>query len=114
MGKYRKKSIIIEAEQYKEFGKLVKGMCNSQICFAASNCNPHVHTIHKGQTVDLEIGDWIITEPDGKHFYPCKPDIFKETYELVGDDPDEFLDRFMDNPEGILRQTINEVIKENK
>lgn len=28
-------------------------------------------------------GDWIITEPDGIHHYPCKPDIFENTYELV-------------------------------
>lgn len=35
-------------------------------------------------------GDWIITddrvvEDQHGHFYPCKPDIFAETYELVGD-----------------------------
>jgi hypothetical protein len=44
---------------------------------------PHVHTIHADQIVLLKIGDWVIPEPDGKHFYPCKPDIFAETYELV-------------------------------
>lgn len=27
-------------------------------------------------------GDWIITGVRGEH-YPCKPDIFEETYELV-------------------------------
>ena len=28
-------------------------------------------------------GDWIITEPDGKGFYPCKPDVFAAKYEPV-------------------------------
>ena len=83
MKKYRKKPVVIEAEQYVEYGKLVKGMCNSRTCFSRVNNKPHVHTIHKGQTVDLEIGDWIIPENDGKHFYPCKPDIFEMTYDEV-------------------------------
>ncbi len=28
-------------------------------------------------------GDWIITEPDGRGYYPCRPDIFDATYEAV-------------------------------
>jgi hypothetical protein len=39
--------------------------------------------------VILEVGDWIIPEPDGIHFYPCKPDIFEATYEPVNDTPKE-------------------------
>lgn len=30
------------------------------------------------------IGDWIIKGVNGE-FYPCKPDIFKKTYDLVKD-----------------------------
>ncbi len=81
--KFRKKPVVIEAEQYTEYGKLVKGMCNSRSCFKDVNNQPHVHTIHNNQIVNLEVGDFIISEPDGKHFYPCKPDIFKKTYEAV-------------------------------
>ncbi len=83
MPMFKKKPVIIEAHQYKEYGLLVKGMCNSITCFTNVNKSPHVHTIHKNQTVDLEVGDWIIPEPDGKHFYPCKSDIFADTYEAV-------------------------------
>ena len=84
MKKYRKKPVVIEAVQYVEYGKLVEGMCNSRSCYIDDrNTEPHVHTIHKNQRVNLEIGDWIIPEPDGEHFYPCKPDIFEATYELV-------------------------------
>jgi hypothetical protein len=81
--KYRKLPVVIEVEQYTKYGKLVKGMCNSTSCFAAGNDKPHVHTIHKGQMVNLEIGDYVIPEPDGEHYYPCKPDIFEKTYEKV-------------------------------
>lgn len=85
MAKFIKKAIIVSAVQYTEYGCLVAGMCNSQNCFTHISCEPHVHTIHNGQIVLLEVGDWIIPEPDGKHFYPCKPDIFEATYELVED-----------------------------
>lgn len=81
--KYRKKPIVIDAEQYVKYGQLVKGMCNSGRCFTEGNNKPHVHTIHNNQIVLLEVGDFIIPEPDGKHYYPCKPDIFEQTYEKV-------------------------------
>jgi hypothetical protein len=83
MPKFRKKLVVIEAVQYAEHEKLVKGMCNSTSCYTSGNNRPHVHTIHDGQIVNLEVGDWIIPEPDGEHFYPCKPDIFEATYEAV-------------------------------
>lgn len=40
----------------------------------------YVVTIH-GQKTPVVRGDWIITEPDGRHYYPCKPDIFAARYE---------------------------------
>lgn len=81
--KYRKKPVEIEAEQYQ--GVLVKGMCNSTSCYLKghNHANHHVHTIHNNQLVLLEKGDWIIAEPDGEHYYPCKPDIFEQTYDKV-------------------------------
>lgn len=79
--KFRKKPVVIEAVQYTEYGRLVKGMCNSQSCYVSGNTEPHVHTIHRAQVVNLEVGDWIIPEPDGVHYYPCKPDIFQATYD---------------------------------
>jgi hypothetical protein len=81
--KYRKNPVIIEAEQYIKYGKLIKGMCKSRSCYSEGNQEPHVHTIHNNQIVLLEVGDYIIPEPDGEHFYPCKPDIFERTYEKL-------------------------------
>ena len=86
MKKYRKKPLIIEAVQYTEYGNLVEGMCNSTSCFTSGNNEPHVHTIHNNQIVILEVGDFIVREPDGEHFYPVKPDVFWETYEGVQED----------------------------
>ena len=34
----------------------------------------------------VRIGDWIIKGVKGE-FYPCKPDIFEQTYELVVEPP---------------------------
>jgi len=81
--KYRKKPVVIEAEQYTKYGKPTKGMCQSHTCHTTNEYNPHVHTIHDDQLVILEVGDYIIPEPDGIHYYPCKPDIFEATYEKV-------------------------------
>jgi hypothetical protein len=76
--KYRKKPIIVEAEQWFP-GKEVKGVSRDLI-------NGNIHTtcitIH-GQVTHVSPGDWIITEQDGIHHYPCKPDIFESTYELI-------------------------------
>lgn len=81
--KFRSKPRIIEASHYTKYGKLVKGMCNSQSCYTSGNDEPHVHTIHNNQIVNLEVGDYIIPEPDGIHYYPVKPEIFEDNYELI-------------------------------
>lgn len=67
--------------------------CEAEQWFPGRNDTPGVHyevglnkfrayvvTIH-GQSVTLEPGDWVIQEPDGIHYYPCKPDIFVRRWE---------------------------------
>lgn len=34
-----------------------------------------------GKIFRVDPGDWIIREPDGIHYYPCKPDVFAAKYE---------------------------------
>lgn len=75
--KFRKKPVVVEVEQF--LGKPVKGLCPYN--HDDSIPMPHVLTIHDNQFVLIEVGDWIMTKPDGEHFYPCKPDIFEQTYE---------------------------------
>lgn len=87
MAKYRKKpdSRTFEPVQFR-------GQMTVNDLEAAGGClcledgkggEAHLHTIHAGQIVHLEEGDWIMPEPDGKHFYPIKPDIFEATYEQI-------------------------------
>lgn len=77
MGKYRKKRIVIEADQYLERIHEPEGLCWNPKC--GSTC-PHVHTPEGA--VAVYHGDWIITGIKGEK-YPCRPDIFEETYEMV-------------------------------
>jgi hypothetical protein len=87
--KYRKKPVVIDAERFTGKGDDVRGICRCRLAgakgaeFELTDRGPHVHTIHGGQPVLVEPGDMIIPEPDGEHFYPCKPDIFAATYDAV-------------------------------
>jgi hypothetical protein len=90
MGRFRKKPVVIEAEQYTgEPGKDPHGVCRSITCGAGHPSHPHVHTIHErdghAESASLAPGDWILPEPKPGRFYPCKPDIFAATYEPVED-----------------------------
>lgn len=89
MAKYRKKPVVVEAEQFFD-GKPCQGVYGGFphqrrciACLPEKNYEvfgPAVVTIH-GQVTPIVEGDWIIDEGDGLHFYPCKPDIFEATYE---------------------------------
>lgn len=83
MARYRRKPLEIEAEQFFEDGPRVSGVIYPVTLKNGSTLgNAFVITTHK-QRVDLENGDWVIQEPDGEHYYPCKPDIFADRYEPV-------------------------------
>lgn len=83
MAKYRKKPVVVVAYQWKR-GQISEGVHIDPANDSPSDdaaCNRFfVVTIH-GQRAYLEDKDWIIEEPDGIHHYPCKPDIFENTYE---------------------------------
>lgn len=69
MAKYRKKPVVVEAEVYRaglEDGYLYE-------------C-PYIETLEGKHYISP--GDYIITGIKGER-YPCKPDIFEATYELV-------------------------------
>jgi len=90
MPKFRKKPIIIEAEQFlPEKGQWPIGVRNRPeslcgcVALLGGESTPHVHTAHQAQRVDVVSGDWIVPEPDGEHYYPVKPSIFENTYEPV-------------------------------
>lgn len=60
MARYRKKPVVIEAKQ--------------------TDKEMIIHTLEGD--MKASIGDYIITGVNGEK-YPCKPDIFKKTYEKV-------------------------------
>ena len=80
--KYRKKPVVIEAMQYD--GTLM-GLhecvlfCGKLVKHEDSWCIETLEGFMK-----ISKGDYIIKGVHGE-FYPCKPDIFEETYELVGE-----------------------------
>lgn len=91
--KYRSKPVTIEAVQFDPLGvhrfELPQGVTATDVVGGADNyayCGFvfNVVTIH-GQHTEVKAGDWIITEPDGIHHYPCKPDIFAARYEEARD-----------------------------
>ena len=80
--KFRKKPVVIDAIQWK-------GCNHSEVAIFLEG-----HTSRKGEVIPdmaiiiptlegemrAEVGDWIIKGIKGE-FYPCKPDIFAQTYQ---------------------------------
>ena len=87
--KFRKKPITVEAIQWRGYnldkvrlfmnhkGETRRNMVNDFLVIATLEGN-----------VEARKGDWIIKGIKGE-FYPCKPDIFRETYDQVFEIPVE-------------------------
>lgn len=95
--KYRKKPVVIDAIQWPgemEEGDLrikeVENWCiemgaNPDNLMMMDDGTVLIATLEGEMTANP--GDWIIKEPfptRGREFYPCKPDIFEQTYDKVG------------------------------
>lgn len=85
--KFRKKPIVIEAVQW--FHNPINASENNfpairNFCGNKCDLDPFdglfIHTLEGN--IKATNGDWIIKGIKGE-FYPCKPDIFKATYEEV-------------------------------
>jgi len=85
MNKYKKKPIIVEAiqftgENYLEIAEWAGGNNKISLHFNGIETFLKLSTLEGDMFADIE--DWIIKGIKSE-FYPCKPDIFEETYELV-------------------------------
>ena len=90
--KYRKKSVIIEAIQWTGLNlEEIKSFVGESLEYSIIDTTgevgkgvPHVHMVIKTLDGDhiCAKGDFIIKGVNCE-FYPCKPDIFEKTYELV-------------------------------
>lgn len=97
MPKYRKKPIVVEAKQWWKISSCFPHVYQHTLITAESKnlprkiceqCGRDLWTHGKIATLEGEHivcpGDWIITGVAGE-YYPCKPSIFEQTYELVED-----------------------------
>ena len=76
--KFQKKPVVIEAIQWT-------GNNFNEICEFCDNCEQvgaklTIPTLEGDHTASK--GDWIIKGVKGE-FYPCKPDIFEQTYDKI-------------------------------
>lgn len=93
--KYRKKPVVIEAYQWFKVSDYVEGVARDvdyyrlpdnsgktkcRHCGDIMHNHGYMDTLEGGHTVCPK--DWIITGVKGEK-YPCKPDIFEQTYEPV-------------------------------
>lgn len=83
---FRKKPVVIDAIQLTADN--LKECCQFVGRSNTSSADPQagtlsIYTLEGSMRAD--VGDWIIKGVKGE-FYPCKPDIFAATYEVV-DDP---------------------------
>lgn len=80
MGKYRKKPVIVDAVKYDKdhIGKALD-FCDDMKYDPATNTY-FIRTLEGD--MDIYDGDYIIKGVNGE-FYPCKPDVFKMTYEPI-------------------------------
>jgi len=99
MPKFRKKPVVIEAEQVPpEWSDLHPGTPGNTFRATSKTgetfCGFDVLEDKHGWFIFIQAlegqmranpGDWIITGVQGEK-YPCKPDIFEATYEPAGED----------------------------
>lgn len=93
--KYRKKPVVIEAvrleNDYDSIYNAVEFVFNIGMETSIIGANATVRDVQVKEGLDIStlegvmhasFGDYIIKGVNGE-FYPCKPDIFDKTYELV-------------------------------
>ncbi|RNB59426.1 hypothetical protein EDM57_04600 [Brevibacillus gelatini] len=92
MAKYRKKPVIIDAVTVKEYIELNFKDFNGVHSYYAKDGKMRLIRLNEdGKSLTIETlegnmiadpDDYIITGVNGER-YPCKPDIFHQTYELI-------------------------------
>ena len=92
--KYRKKPVVIEAMQWTGDGSysdeaiinwIFSHDDSADLDEVKHNDGWHLIIRTLEGKMGTQIGDFIICGVQGE-FYPCKPEIFEQTYEIVDDD----------------------------
>jgi hypothetical protein len=79
--KFRKKPVVVQAVQWNG-NNLDELRAFVPEEFRHNKINQPMGIVTLEGVMTVSDGDWIIKGVRGE-FYPCKPDIFKETYEAV-------------------------------
>jgi len=79
--KFRKKPAVIDGVQWLglNIDEIVE-FAGDALCQGNGEYKLGINTLDS--TAFAEVGDWIVKGVKGE-FYPCKPDIFADTYEPV-------------------------------
>ena len=112
--KYRKKPVVVEAFQLNERGLVGEdwfwdAVSNNTVIthdFGKYNASPawcEINTLEG--TMVARTGDYIIRGLRGE-LYPCKPDIFEKTYEVLDDDNSCLLYTSIINPSRNVKKTL--------
>ncbi len=86
--KYRKKPVIVDAIQFKDVSaksiREIQDFKNGDVKVTyTGEGQPQIEIFTLEGTMKANIGDYIIKGVKGE-CYPCKPDIFEMSYEVVG------------------------------
>lgn len=93
MRSFRKKPVVVQAERWWKAGDVPEapivpheGESTDGTSWTCAACGHKGHEHGRCETLEgwhiVCPGDWIIKGVKGE-FYPCKPDIFAETYEPI-------------------------------
>ena len=78
--KFRKKPVVIDAWKFDGSWASARPIVEKSSKITWSDCRISIETLEG--TMEAAPGDWIICGVKGE-FYPCKPDIFEQTYEAA-------------------------------
>ncbi|ASN69291.1 MAG: hypothetical protein E6647_01395 [Staphylococcus epidermidis] len=83
--KARKKPVEIEFMQFKDMGNVsdIETWTNLKAVYDYGNDGKVMYIDTLEGVMTANIGDYIVKGLNGE-FYPVKPDIFKKTYEVLG------------------------------
>lgn len=80
--KYRKKPVVVEAVRFDGTDESVDWLLPQLIGGEIGRSCDRLHIKTLEGVMTANIGDYIIMGVNGE-FYPCKPDIFEKTYDMV-------------------------------
>jgi hypothetical protein len=88
--KVRKKPVVVDAERFwsnqvtviAEFIEHLEEIWSVKNILYQNGQKLYIRTLEG--TLEVTVGDWIICGVNGE-LYPCKPDIFDKTYDILDD-----------------------------